>query len=160
MGRKFHFTRQPGANLAVARIEQLPLLHCAVALIDENKGLFRLGTAVHTQAVRIGETRRLDAVGDRFQQPRGRIDGVNRDAVIGPVARGDERDRLARKHKSFAQVDVVHLAIGQILELFARQVIDIKPRLFLRGDDDAARRVCRIDPHCRIVGCIAAGFDR
>jgi hypothetical protein len=79
--------------------------------------------------------------------------------VGGAVRSGHERDRLAVEPKAVAEVDVVEVAVGEILDLVPFQVVDREAAELVRADDRAARGVVGMNPDRRIVG-IAARRDR
>ncbi len=64
------------------------------------------------------------------------------------------RRRASQLH-ALAQVDVVGPAVRQRLHPPAGEVVHLETQLLLRADDQALRRIARMDPDGRIVGGIA-----
>ncbi|MNX97094.1 hypothetical protein D3C86_1294440 [compost metagenome] len=148
------------ADLAVTGVDQFPLALLAVGIIDEDIGLAAAGRAIHALAIGIALPRRLDAVGDIDQPPRLDIQAIDGDGLVGPVAGRDQNHRPPVQHEAFAQVDVVHLAVGQMLKNPTLHVVEVEPSLLVRADDQAVGRVRRIGPDGRIVGGVAGAADR
>jgi hypothetical protein len=82
-----------------------------------------------------------------------RIDRVQRDAVVRPIAAGQQRYGLPCKWKVIAQVDVVDVRDSDALNLLAVQ-IEYPQRIrtgFHRADDAALRGIGRMNPNCRVI---------
>jgi hypothetical protein len=141
------------STLRVISGEQLPLLDGAIFAVQERVEAAVCRTMVHTHA-------RISVTGDRSRGNRlelaaGRIDLVDRKAVRGPVIGSDERDGAAAERKAGAQVDVVDLAIGAILDLVAGQVVDRQAAMLIGAEDRTQRWIARMHPDRGVVGRIA-----
>ncbi|MNQ69154.1 hypothetical protein D3C85_837350 [compost metagenome] len=131
-----------------------------IGIIDEDIGLTAAGRAIHALAIGIALPRRLDAVRDVDQTAGLDIQTIDGDGLVGPVAGRDQNHRLPAQHEAFAQVDIVHLAVGQMLDDATLHVIEVQPGLLVRADDQAVGRVVRIGPDDGIVGGVTGTADR
>ena len=140
-------------------IEQLPLLLVPVLRIDEEVELSGLRAVVHRRAVddETGVDRGLD--GDVDEMPGRRVDLVDGDGVIAPVPRRDEVHERAAELEPVPDVHVVQIAVGEVLELVAGEVVDGQSPQLVGSDDGAERGVGRMDPDAGIVGRIAGMRD-
>jgi hypothetical protein len=145
-------------DLIAARL-QLPLFEgAAIAVVGEDK-IFTATIAIHANAVGVGQTGGDLAIRD-IAQAAVRIDGVQRQCLIGAIGCSDDRDFLVAEAKAVTQIDVVHAAVGERLHALAGQVIDVQALFLVGADDQAARRIGGMDPDRRIVRRILCTLDR
>src|SRR5690606_22628834 len=126
------------------------------SLFIDHEGINAASAAVETETVGLS-LGRIDAAD--FDEARGiRVQAEEAEAWTIPVAavrRGDERRSLTGDRHVGAQVDIVEIAERLKAQQASGKVMDRDPRLLVRREDQAFRRVLRVAPDRRIVGAVA-----